>query len=443
MKHPGVAAALLASLVIATSGCSTATQADTRPSAPAASLRAASGEHTATGPIRPEAWAQTRSTAVQHLLAERFAAAEAGNRAGWLHAVKDKALRREQDDVLARLGAMHAGAFRVLEVTEVVPPVPAPAGSPVRWDVRATLDYRLAGFDSAPRAFTVEVTLQADPARPDAVAITAWRPHDRPQPWDLDGLVVSRSSAALVLVVGPRSRVQEVVRRAAVASRRVKAVLGRAQPSVWIAPATDADAARLLGRQVADLTEVAAATDGPIAPGEPAGADRIVLIPKAWSSLQPEGRDVVMTHELTHATVRRQTTRDVPLWLSEGLAEFVAYDGVALPERDLVGPALARVRRAGLPGALPSDADFDPTAKRLSASYGLSLLAVRSLASREGAPALVRFYLAVAGARPVPTDQLADPELVVDGMLHSILGISRGWLLKAWQARIENDLRPA
>lgn len=441
MKRPGLVA-MLASLVLVVSGCSTATRAATPFTAPAVST-ATSGDRSSTtgGEVASASWQQARSAEVESLVADRFAAAEAGNRARWLQPIKGTPLRAQQDQVLSRLRAMHAGTFRVREVTEVVPPVAAPAGTSVKWDARVTLDYRLAGFDSAPRTFSVDLTLQADPGRPDAASITAWRPHDRPQPWDLDRLMVSRTSAALVLVVGARSRLDEVVRRAAIASQRVRGVLGHVQPSVWVAPATDADAAHLLGRQVADLAEVAAATDGPIGPGEPAGADRIILIPRAWSSLQPEGRDVVMTHELTHATVRRQTTREVPLWLSEGLAEFVAYNAVALPEPDLVGPALAQVRRTGLPSSFPTDSDFDPTAKRLPVSYGLSLLAVRALAGQEGSAALVRFYLAAAGARPVPTAHLGDPELIVDDMLHSVLGTSRGSLVKAWRARIEKDLR--
>ena len=64
---------------------------------------------------------------------------------------------------------------------------------------------------------------------------------------------------------------------------------GRAEPAVWVAPGSDADAARLLGRAAADLTGVAAVTDGPLETGEPAGADRIVVVPQPWAGLSGAG----------------------------------------------------------------------------------------------------------------------------------------------------------
>jgi hypothetical protein len=205
---------------------------------------------------------------------------------------------------------------------------------------------------------------------------------------------------------------------------------------VWVAPATDGDAAQLLGRDHTDLREVAAATDGPLTPGRPAGADRIVLVPGPWTSLRPDGRDVVMAHELTHATVRASTTQTVPLWLAEGFADFVAYRGIDLPERTIVGPALAQVRASGLPPALPADADFDPTANRLQAAYGLALLAVRAMADEHGTAALVRFHAAAAGGIPLPTSRVGDREAAVDLALQQVLHTDRGAVTRAWQSRI-------
>ena len=95
-----------------------------------------------------------------------------------------------------------------------------------------------------------------------------------------------------------------------------------------------------------------------------------------------------MTHELTHATVRASTTRAVPAWLAEGFAELVAYRRCDLPERDVVAPALDRVRDDGLPSTLPADADFDPAdrdaAPRRHTASPCSRL--RTIAEHHGTP---------------------------------------------------------
>jgi hypothetical protein len=367
-----------------------------------------------------------------------------GDRAGWLAALAGPAgstLRAGQSAVFDRMSEMGVGDVRLVRVRETTAPVPAVAGTEVEWDVRASLTYRLRGFDSKPRSFDLDLTFKADPAAAARVVLTASAPSGRPQPWDLPGLVVRRSAKALVLAVGARSRVDEVARRARTASARVAAVWGRAEPAVWMAPATDADAARLLGRAPSDLGGVAAATDGPLTPGERAGADRIVLAPGAWTALQPAGRDVVMTHELTHVTVRAATTRAVPVWLSEGFAELVAYAPIDLPESTIVALALDRVRADGLPRALPADADFDPGTPALPAAYGLSLLALRTLADAHGTQAVVQLYRAAAGGLDVSTSRLDDREAAVDEALRRKLGTTRAELVADWQQRIRSLLR--
>lgn len=398
---------------------------------------------TAPTDIAPEQWAAARQAAVTSLLRSQFAAVARSDRRGWLAALgdaPDPSLLSSQAAVFDRMTRMGAGDFLVTGVRETTPPVPAPRGEAVEWDVRASLTYRLGGFDTTPRAFDLDLTVKADPGAPTRAVLSGSSPSDRPQPWDLVGLVVRRTPTSLVLAVGDPSRVDEVVQRARTAAARVAAVWGVARQAVWVAPATDADAARLLGRTVDGLQGVAAATDGPLTPGQHAGADRIVLVPDAWSSLRPEGRDVVMTHELTHVTVRASTTRAVPVWLSEGFAELVAYQSVHLPEATIVAPALQQVRSAGLPQALPADADFEPGTGSLAAAYGLSLLALRTLADAHGTQAVVRLYRAAAGGLVVPTARLDDREAALDDALATVVHTSRTTLVNAWQARIRQLL---
>jgi hypothetical protein len=176
--------------------------------------------------------------------------------------------------------------------------------------------------------------------------------------------------------------------------------------------------------------------DGPIRPGEPAGADRIILVPDAWQSLNGAGRDVVMTHELTHAVTRRDSTRQAPLWLSEGLAEFIAYRSVERPERELVAAAIQRVRTAGLPAHLPTSADFEAPGSADAAAYALSLLAARTIAEQHGTKELVRLFRAATGGQPAPMGALRNGDAAVDHFLADLLGTSRTQVVAAWRARL-------
>ena len=396
--------------------------------------------------------------AITELVESRFLAVEQGDRVAWLAPLAPEvrqAERAAQGRLFDRMRAMAVTDLRVVSVdvdpaaTTVPTPTTAtavtsttsttgPEAEDGAWRARLTGTYRLDGFDRTPRTFAVDLTLGTDPAAP---LLRAWVPADRPQPWDLEGLRVRRTAAALLLVVGTEADVSDLERRTATAAARVASVWGRAEPAVWLAPGSDADAARLLGRGAADLTGVAAVTDGPLRTLEPAGADRIVVVPQPWAGLSGAGRDVVLTHELTHATVRASTTRSVPDWLAEGFAEFVAYRSIALPEREVVAPALDLLRESGLPADLPAEADFDPTTRRLEATYGLSLLAARTLAERHGIPALVRLYRDAAGALPVTVSLLGDAQASTDRSLEQ-LGTDRATLVRQWRDRLTALLGP-
>lgn len=315
-------------------------------------------------------------------------------------------------------------------------------------EARARFAYRISGFDTVDRTFDINVSLKCSTAAHEHLQVATWTPYDRPQPWDLPDLTVRRSATSLVLAASPQ-QAADLLARAESAQAHVAAVWGRSRPAVWIAPPTDSEAALLLGRAPADpsaLHDVAAVTDGPLQPGRPAGADRIVIVPTVWSSLPGRGREVVATHELTHVVVRGSTTGPVPLWLSEGFAEFVAYRTVALSEHAIVHPALEAARRDGLPTGLPSDQEFDPATGSVAAAYGRSLLVLRTLADREGVAALVRFYREVAD----PTDQAraataparddADHHDAVDAALTTVLHTDRTALVRSWRARMRQLL---
>jgi hypothetical protein len=168
---------------------------------------------------------------------------------------------------------------------------------------------------------------------------------------------------------------------------------------VLLTPATAAQFAALLGRRGDQgLDQVAAVTVGSTVSGTRAGGDRVVINPSTFGALQPDGRRVVITHELTHVAIRSSTTRPAPLWLSEGMADYVGYLGLGLPRSRVAAPWLAEVRAGTSPRRLPSDADFDPARTRIAPAYAAAWLACSRLADRYGQARLIAFYRAVAGA---------------------------------------------
>ncbi len=394
-----------------------------------------------TGPadVDPAEWLGRREAAVRAALQARARAVRGGDAAPYL-AYTQSGPERERD----RTRYTHMVALGVSEVTlvsarEVVPPVPVASEAAAKWDVEATFDYRIGGFDREPRRFVLDMTFSAPPASPERLTITASRPSDRPQPWDIENMQVRRSDTVLVVGSGAGADLDEVLARASRASTQVRDVWGVVAPSVWVVPSDVEQAEHLLGRDPGGLDDVAAATDGPLEPGVPAGADRIVLNPEAWSSLQPLGRDVVLTHELTHVAVRATTVRGVPLWLSEGLAEYVAYRGVRLPEATVAAPLVSRLRAEGVPSHLPGPDRFDPGTGDIAAAYAEAWLAVRTLVETHGEAQVVRFYRDAASA--VTTEgSSSDPDTIAEAALARVLRTTLAEVETAWRDRVRSLL---
>ncbi|ADU48487.1 hypothetical protein [Intrasporangium calvum] len=381
--------------------------------------------------------AAARRTVAESMVRARVAGISAGAERAWTAGLAGPAVRAGQEAIFRRMQAMGVGNVRLGSVEEVVAPSPRADGGTVTWTMRATLDYRLRGFDESPRAFSVDLTFRADADRvADTARIIGSHPSDRPQPWDLPGLVVRRSANALVLASGAEGVADELARRATRAARRVSEVLGSAEPAVWLAPGTDAVAAQVLGRAEGDLEGIAAVTDGPIDGHRPAGADRVVIVPTAWFSLSGAGREVVMAHELTHVTTRRSSVRQPPLWLSEGLAEFVAYRGLPLEEKDLVRTTIERVQGAGVPMDVPSSRDFEAGPEDRAVAYGLSLLLVRTIAEGHGTDGLVRLFRAVNAGPSVSTPVGSDVDAVTGHYLRTLLHTDSDDVLTAWRSRL-------
>ncbi|HOV01008.1 MAG TPA: hypothetical protein PLZ83_04085, partial [Dermatophilaceae bacterium] len=300
------------------------------------------------------------------------------------------------------------------------------------------LGYAIPGFDRGVRWVARTVTLTQVAGQ---WLIQRWvGPADRWEVFDLSPLQVARSERALV--AGPvaqdvlRDRLAEVE----VGQDRVAAALGRAFPAVVVVPATTDQAALLLGNgapsseQSPLAGQVAATTHGPREPSATAVADRVVLDPQGMGRLTPAGRRVVLTHELTHVSVRAGTLHDLPLWLSEGFAEWVAFRDEGMDVTVVAARLLSQVRASGPPATLPTATDFAGTAGDPAAAYQESWLAasrIATLAGPDGLVGLVRRVGGVPGASSSPAGPV-DPAAA----LTEVLGQSMSQFLAGWQSEL-------
>jgi hypothetical protein len=181
------------------------------------------------------------------------------------------------------------------------------------------------------------------------------------------------------------------------------------------------------------LDQVAAVTQGVIEPGQRAQGDRVVVSPKAFTALQPSGRRVVITHELAHVATRSSTTEPVPIWLSEGMADYVAYSGLDLPRERVAGELLTLVRQGKGPKALPTAVDFDPSRATIAPSYSGSWLAVSRLVDLYGQARVVAFYRAIAGGPTFDQAARSDPEAVSAQAFTQLFRVSEAQFVKGWK----------
>ena len=374
--------------------------------------------------------------ALATLLAQRAAAVRDHDRVAFAATLDDPSsgfgLRQlAQYDALAQLplGTFSYGT-----------PEPAPALSaervaqlgPDAWVSRVAGRYSLAGFDTATRDFESYFTVVRRGAD--------WRLVDdtdggtQVQLWDLPKFTVVRSATTLVVGSGPASRLRPYLTLGNLAVKRVDAVWTAPWNShlVLVVPGTASQMAEQVGADKDAVGQVAAVTDGPFGPQGRAGADRVVINPGAFSNLQTRGKQVVVTHEATHVAIRATTNRPVPLWLSEGMADYVGYRDIGATRTQVAAALLDRVRAGTGPKGLPTAGDFDPSRTTIAPSYNAAWLAVNRIVDRYGSAALVRFYLAAATTTDQSSGAGSDPDANVATAFRTVLRTSQASFTKEW-----------
>ena len=396
----------------------TAPSGTTRSVAPSAIGPSPTSVRAATAPTAPAARVESgaesgRVAAAVRLMQTRTRAVQGRDKAAWMATV---------DDPRSPFGVGQARMFDNLMALPdegftydaPAPAAPLSAGraravGPGAWVGQTQGHYELAGYDRSPRTFSVAFTFVLRPGgwriSADSDGVTTR------QVWDLPGMTVVRGATSLVIGNDSSARLRSFRDEADAGVVRVTAVWGPDWSSrvVLLAPATEEQFAALLHRTGdKGLDQLAAVTVGSTLAGTSAGGDRVVINPLTYGDLGPSGRRVVVTHELTHVAARSSTTRAVPLWLSEGLADYVGYSGLDLPRARIAAPFLDRVRTAAARRRLPTDADFDPGRAQIAPAYAAAWLACVRLADRYGQGRLVAFYRAAAGAPAAAAGPSAD-----------------------------------
>jgi hypothetical protein len=395
VRRRALAAAVAAAVAVVVAGCDSSAP-DTTQTTGTRATASSSTQQNAPSPTLD------REQALADLLARRADAVRTRDRAAYLATL---------DDPKSGFGLRQLAQFDALSTLPLAEfaygtPEPAPAlGAdrvaqlgPDAWAARVNGRYRLKGYDSRSRDFESYFTA----VRRDG----QWRLADdtdggtQTQLWDLPSFAMVTGKSTLVVGTGPASRLRPYAALGDLAVKRVTAVWGTAwaRRLVIVVPRDAATMAELVGQDPKSVAQVAAVTDGPFDPDGYAGADRVVVNPGAFGTLERRGQQVVLTHEGTHVAIRATTNRPVPLWLSEGMADYVGYRDIDATPQQVAAALFAKVRAGTGPRTLPVAADFDPGRTTIGPNYNAAWLAVRRIAERWGVPTLVRFYRAVATA---------------------------------------------
>jgi hypothetical protein len=292
--------------------------------------------------------------------------------------------------------------------------------------VRVRMRYRLRGFDAAPVSRARYLTLASRSGTWTIVGDGTDRGlTDEADIFDKGRLIVVRGRYSLV--IGDAPDLDEIARRLDAAVPVVRGVVGDgwARRVVTLAPTEEAQANALTGsgqnlRNLAALATVAPTTGG-------RDADRVIVSPTAFRRLNDLGRTVVLTHELTHVATGGARDDRTPLWLIEGLADYVGYLRVSVSVRSAARELRREVAAGHLPDRLPDRAAFADSSPRLSQAYQEAWLACRMIAERYGETALVRLYR-VAGR----TSEAA--------ALRETLGLTPARLTAMWRDYLYEEL---
>jgi len=289
------------------------------------------------------------------------------------------------------------------------------------WPGTVELTYRIAGWDDQPTRLETRFVFVTGSGGAQIAGVGGG--DGRTPLWTAGPVTTLSAGRALVITTGGEG--QRYLALAEQALVDVAKVLPGWQGKLVVeGPASQDQLDQALAapqQQYANIAAVTTTVDGSLVPGSPV---HVFLNPQVFDPLGPRGAQVVVSHESTHVATDA-TFADVPTWLLEGFADYVALAHAGIPVTTAAAQILARMRKSGPPDHLPTAAELDPTANGLGATYEEAWLATRFIAREYGEDHLVTFYRKVSGGEPI------------DEAFHKVLGTSQDGFVAKWRA----DLR--
>lgn len=303
------------------------------------------------------------------------------------------ASRRRAASVYENLEALHANVSSTRYMAHTIGELPLRQQSRLggtAWTAQVQLSWRLDGFDDRHALATLMYTFvqRGDAAYVVDIVEAAGA---RTPVWLLGSLDVRRSERTLVAAVSPGDPTR-IYRHLQQAASDVTAVISDWNGGlVAYVPADVSQMEALGGAAPGAFSNIAAVTTTVDGSRESNSPVAIVVNPAVFDGLGQLGAHVVITHESTHAATGA-TTVDLPLWVAEGFADYVAVGSVHVPLEMSTNAVTREIRRRGLPDALPADAAFGSAQRNLEVSYEQAWLAARLIARDYGQTRLVELH---------------------------------------------------
>lgn len=408
--------------------------------------RSAPAEPPAPLPPGPE---QLREQAVRSLLAARAEAVLARDREAFLAGVDPAAteFRERQGRLFDALADVPLSGWSYDLDPDTAQPgdasLDARHGAGRWWSPGIALRYSLTGIDTVPAYQRHVLTFVERDGRwllasDDDFAARGER--TARGLWDTGPVVAVRGRASLVLGrPDDRPLLNRLARAVDAAVPRVTRVWGDGWPQAVavLVPGSQAELGELLGKP-GELSQIAAVATAELI--ETSGrttavGDRIILNPPNFADLGPVGRQVVLTHEVTHVATRQATGPDLPAWFVEGLADYIGYLDTDVPVTVAARELRADVRAGRLPATLPPDDAFRGDNPDLAQAYEQSWLAVRLLVEEYGEAEVLRLYryLGASDAGPGAREAALDTALAE-------LGTDTERFTAAWRSSLQRRL---
>lgn len=273
---------------------------------------------------------------------------------------------------------------------------------PTAYTVRIAMRYQIKGIDPEPVVTELAYTFVERSGRwllvDDDDLDTGLTPGAHREPWDLGRFEIQRAPRLMVLVdKGQTAFGRSVLGEAQEALGTVDKYWPRGWRGSVLISATRQQKVR--GTDFAGQDTDSSATATGTYRSLPGDESKEGVFAGAYIVINPAQHknvdEILLSHEITHVAASALGGYE-PLWLAEGMAEYVSWRGV----EEISGPEpVAKwetdVQRNALPRmtSLPSDTGFYDSQEDV---YGVSWLAVRYLIRRVGIGKVAELYVSMA-----------------------------------------------